>query len=258
MSRILKYIFISLMLVSIYSCGDDNDEPIDNNNHQTVPDPVGSVTLILPGNGTSISLGSGLYETNYLHFRDNQIGGVYCVIADLGEFSNLGAVTGEFPVVMNQWAVAQLRHGYIVKFNDDYNTIYSRIYVTKAVTGVDGNTAGLEIKYEYDWREPFKVPIEFKTSSMMCSTYYKKDGMKWNYIMVRIPYVNPVKVTSVTYDKSCPYIDDVVLRDNCLTICFDVEKMPSEWSDTFTVTNEVNTQSITLKRNGSQNFSIVS
>lgn len=247
---VAMYVVMSLAFIS---CGDDDDEPTPNN-PIVAPDPTASKTVTLPGNGTPISLGEGLYNTNYIRFHENQIGGVHCRVADLGEFSNLGSISGKFPIVfksMNQWAVAQISHGYIVEFRDDYNTIYCRAFITKAVPGVDGNTAGIEIKYEFDWQEPFNVPIEFNKNNTYVSTYDKHG------VMFRIAYVNPVVINSVKYDKDCGYIDDVKLRNNCLIICFDVEHMPNNWEGTFEVSNNVNSQSITLRQGSSQFFEIV-
>ena len=259
LNTMLTVIICVIVNLSLTGCGANDDEPNPNNPIVT-PDPSDSKTVTLPRNGTPISLGDGLYNTNYLIFRDNQIGGVYCKIADLGEFSNLGSVKGEFPAnlsTMNQWAVAQTSHGYIVKFNDEYNTIYCRALITKAVTGIDGNAAGIEVKYEYDWQEPFNVPIEFNKNNTYSSTYYKNGEMKWNYIWYQIAYINPVVINSIKYDRECEYIDNVLLKNNCLIICFDVEHMPNNWSGTFEVSNNVNSQSITLKRRSSQYFDIV-
>ena len=85
-SKIILLLLILVLNVFLFSCKEDKDEPINNNQTQLVPDPLNSQLLTLPGNGTPISLGEGLNETNYLSFKDNQIGGVYCSIADLGEF----------------------------------------------------------------------------------------------------------------------------------------------------------------------------
>lgn len=252
-SKIILLLLILVLNVFLFSCKEDKDEPINNNQTQLVPDPLNSQLLTLPGNGTPISLGEGLYETNYLSFKDNQIGGVYCSIADLGEFQNLGSVNGKFPVTLNQWAIAQISHGYVVRFSDEYNTIYSRVFITKSVTGVDGSSAGLEIKYEYDWQEPFNVPIEIRSNEPYCTTYYKNGEMKWNYIWVQISYVMPVKA-SVQYDKTCEFIDDVKAKDNALIVCFDVEYMPDNWSGIFEVSNGISTKIIKLRRQGDQKF----
>lgn len=253
-----KIIILSLILllnISLFSCKEEQNEPINDNQNQVLPDPLNSQLLTLPANGTPISLGKGLYETNCLSFKENQIGGVYCNIADLGEFQNLGSVNAKFPVALNQWAIAQISHGYVVRFSDEYNTIYSRVFINKSVIGVDGSSAGLEIKYEYDWQEPFNVPIEIKSNEPYCTTYYKDGEMKWNYIWVLISYVMPVKV-SVRYDETCDYIDCVQAKDNALIICFDIEHMPYDWSGTFEVSNGINTKIIKLHRRSKQYFII--
>lgn len=246
---------MTLINLSLSSCGENNDEPNNENQDQIIPDPANTKTLSLPANGTPIKLGDGLNGNNYLKFQDNQIGGVYCIIADLGKFQNLGAVNGKFPIAMNQWAVAQLSHGYVVCFFNEYDTIYSRVFITKSIPGVDGNSAGIEIKYEYDWQEPFNVPIKIRSKEPYCATYYKNGIMKWNYIWVQIQYVMPVKV-NVKYDKSCEFIDKVMTKDNHLIICLDVENMPKNWCSTFEISNSINTEIIKLRRSSSQSFVI--
>ena len=165
----LNFIVVGLMLSFVFvGCqknnDDDNNEPNDiDNPDNPVPDPEGTVTFNMAQMGsTDYSYISVLFNGGTIGFiwwskPDNiSIRGDYWQpsICSLGALKGLGNITSiptsGFNVPTSPYSVAcEVGHGYVIKYENDTQVIYVRLYVVESIVSTSGGIMGAKVKYQY-------------------------------------------------------------------------------------------------------------
>ena len=138
----LLYVISLLVMVWLGSCGDRNEDPMNNGEvgpNETVDDPVGTISLSM----RNASNGKTYLGSLYIGADDNFTGGWF---VNLGPMKGLGNVTY---IPVTGWApqvAVTPGCGYIAY--DEYEKMFIRIYVTDYVISTSGGVIGADVKYQ--------------------------------------------------------------------------------------------------------------